>query len=151
MNQATTFSAAVQNVMPAAIASGIFVSLFTAQEPIPTINSLGAVDFDYANVAGFVGIPCTAPPESTGGITATEVRALDEIVASELHHVLLNGYYPGLDAGWRGENADGKGAWIAFIAPSAAAPAVGFQYEIIGVESDSQSIMTRVRIKLATT
>ena len=142
MNQAA-ITLAIAQVMPAAVESGLFVSLFTAQEPVPTIGPTGAVEFDYTDVAGLVNIPCMAPPESPGSITATEVLALEEITASELHHVLLNGYYPALDAGWRGENSDGKGAWIARID--------GFNYEISGVESDSQSVMTRVRVKLATT
>ena len=142
MNQAA-ITLAIAQVMPAAVASGLFVSLFTAQEPVPTIGPTGAVEFDYTDVAGLVNIPCMAPPESPGSITATEVLALEEITASELHHVLLNGYYPALDAGWRGENSDGKGAWIARID--------GFNYEISGVESDSQSTQTRVRVKLATT
>jgi len=128
--------------MPAAIATGLFVSLFTAMEPVPTIGPTGAVEFDYTPVSGLTNIPCTAPPPSTIRLQATEVRALEDITASELHHVLLNSFYPQLDAGWRGENSDGKGAWIAQID--------GFNYEIAGVESDSQSQMTRVRVKLAT-
>ena len=142
MNQAA-IQLAIQGVMPAAIATGLFVSLFTAQEPRPTQQANGAIEFDYVDVAGLVAIPCTAPPTSTSDIQATEVRALEDITSSEMHHVLLNGYYPQLDAGWRGENSDGKGAWIALVD--------GWQYEISGVESDSQSQMTRVRIKLATT
>ncbi len=141
MNQAA-ITLAIQGVMPAAIATGLFVSLFTAMEPVPTIGPTGAVEFDYTAVAGLTDIDCTAPPESSGSIVATEARELEEIVASELHHVLLAGYFPTLDAGWRGENSDGKGAWIALID--------GFNYEISGVESDSQSQMTRVRVKLAT-
>ena len=141
MNQAFIANA-IAGVMPAAIATGLFVSLFTAQEPRPTQGPNGAIEFDYVDVAGLIEIACTAPPESPGSITATEVRALEDITASELHHVLLAGYYPTLDTGWRGENADGKGAWIALID--------GYQYEISGCESDSQSQMTRVRVKLAT-
>lgn len=141
MNQ-NFIALAIQGVMPAALATGLFVSLFTAMEPVPTIDSSGAVLFDYTPVTGLVDIVCTAPPEITSNIVATEVRGLEEIVASELHHVLLGGYFPTLDAGWRGENSDGKGAWIAMID--------GFNYEIAGVESDSQSVMTRVRVKLAT-
>ena len=141
MNQ-DAITLAIQGVMPAAVATGLFVSLFTAQEPVPTIGPTGAMEFDYVNVSGLVNIPCMAPPENPSSITATEVRALEEITSAELHHVLLNGYYPTLDAGWRGENADGKGAWIALID--------GFNYEITGCESDSQSTQTRVRVKLAT-
>lgn len=141
MNQAA-IALAIRGVMPAALATGLFVSLFTAQQPVPTQGANGAIAFDYVDVAGLIAIPCMSSPESPGSIQATEVRALEEITAAELHHVVLNGYYPALDAGWRGENADGKGAWIALID--------GFRYEISGVESDSQSQMTRVQVKLAT-
>ena len=141
MNQ-DAITLAIQGVMPAAVATGLFVSLFTAREPVPTIGPTGAMEFDYVNVSGLVNIPCMAPPPSPSSIQATEVRSLEDITAAEIHHVLLSGYFPQLDAGWRGENPDGKGAWIALID--------GFNYEIMGVESDSQSQMTRVRVKLAT-
>jgi hypothetical protein len=141
MNQAA-ITLAIQGVMQEAVATGLFVSLFTAQEPVPTIGPTGAVEFDYTDVASLIDIPCMAPPESSGSIVATEMRELEEIRASETHHVLLDAWYPQLDAGWRGENSDGKGAWIALID--------GVQYEISGVESDSQSQMTRVTCKLAT-
>ena len=141
MNQAFIHNA-IQGVMAEAVATGLFVSLFTAQEPVPTIGPTGQVEFDYTNVSGLINIPCMSAPPSTGDLQATEVRALTDITASELHHVLLNGWYPQLDQGWRGENSDGQGAWIALID--------GYQYEINGVESDSQTQMTRVRVKLAT-
>ena len=133
---------AITQVMPAAVATGLFVSLFTAQEPVPTQEANGAIAFDYVNVSGLVNIACMDAPESLANIVATEVRALEEITAAEIRHVLLDAWYPQLDAGWRGENADGKGAWIALVD--------GFQYEIAGVESDSQQTQTRVRMKLAT-
>jgi hypothetical protein len=141
MNQAA-ITLAISGVMPAAIGTGLFVSLFTAQEPVPLQDAQGGIEFAYTNVAGLIDIPCTAPPESSGSIVATEMRELDEIRGSETHHVLLDAWYPLLDAGWRGENPDGKGAWIALID--------GFQYQISGVESDSQSQMTRVTCKLVT-
>lgn len=140
MNQ--SISVAIDMVMPAALQSGLFVSLFTAMEPVPTIGPTGAVEFNYTPVAGLANIACMSAPPSSARIQSTEVRALEDITAAELHHVLLNGWFPTLDAGWRGENSDGKGAWIAQID--------GYNYEISGVESDSQSIMTRVTVKLAT-
>jgi hypothetical protein len=141
MNQ-DAIALAIAGVMPAAIATGLFVSLFTAMEPVPTIGVTGAVEFDYTPVSGLVNIPCIAAPESPANIVATEVRALTEITASEIRHVLLDAWYPQLDAGWRGENNDDKGAWIAQID--------GFNYEISGVESDSQTTQTRVKVTLAT-
>lgn len=148
MNQ-NFIALAIQGVMPAALATGLFVSLFTAQQPVPNIGETGALGdgpTDYVDVVGLVAIPCTAPPISTDAIQATEVRALEEITAAELHHVLLNGYYPALDLGWRGDQPNSTGAWIARIAWGDQM----FNYTISGVESDSQSQMTRVKVKLAT-
>jgi len=141
MNQ-DAIALAIAGVMPAAIATGLFVSLFTAMEPVPVIGPTGAVEFDYTPVSGLMNIPCIAAPESPANIVATEVRALTEITASEIRHVLLDSWYPQLDAGWRGENSDDKGAWIAMID--------GFNYEISGVESDSQTTQTRIKVTLAT-
>jgi len=141
MNQ-DAIGIAIAGVMPAAFATGLFASLFTAQEPRPTQGPNGVIEFDYIDIAGLTNIPCTAPPESSGSIVATEMRELEEIRSSETHHVLLRAWYPQLDQGWRGENGDGKGAWIALID--------GYQYQIYGVESDSQSQMTRVSCKLVT-
>ena len=137
---------ALAMVMPAAINTGLFVSLFTAMEPVPTIGPTGAVAFDYTPVAGLTDIVCIASSQSPSSIQATEVRALEEITASELHTVLLPAYYPQLDDGWRGENSDSKGAWVCQIQWKG----VWNYYEIQGVGSDSQSQGTWVKVKLAT-
>ena len=150
MNQWTPLQAAIEYVMPMTVATGLFVSLFTAYEPNGGFGPTGAPDdvpvSDYMPVAGLTDIPCTAPPITAASIQATEVRALEEITGSEIHHVLLNAYYPALDAGWRGENANGTGGWICQVQWQGA----WYSYNIMGVESDSQSQMTRVKIKLAT-
>ena len=145
MNQAFIHNA-IQGVMAEAVATGLFVSLFTAQEPVPTQGANGLIEFDYVDVAGLINIVCMAASQSPSSIQATEVRALEEITASELHEVLLPAYYPQLDAGWRGEAADGKGAWICQVQWKG----VWYSYEIQGVGSDSQSQGTWVKIKLAT-
>ena len=128
--------------MVEAIDTGLFVSLCTLQTPSGTFTLSGAPDGLYNNVAGLVNIPCTAPPPAESRVQATTVRDLAEITASELHHVLLAGYYPSVDLGWRGEGADATGPWRALID--------GWAYEIMGVESDSQSQMTRLMVKLTT-
>ena len=140
MNQAFIENA-IQNVMAAAIQTGLFVSLATFQAPSQDFDSAGAWDGTWTNVSGLVGIPCTAPPPSDARIQATENRALAEITASEWHHVLLDAWYPALDAGWRGDGTP-AGAWRVLID--------GFAYEISGVESDSQSQMTRLTARLTT-
>lgn len=125
----------IEAVMPAVIATGLLVSLFTAQAPSGVLGPTGAPDGSYVNVAGLVNIACTAPPPSEARIQATETKALAEIASAELHHVLLDAWYSALDLGWR----DG---WRAVVD--------GVAYDILGVESDSQMQMTRVSIRLET-
>lgn len=150
MNQ-DLIARAISQVMPSAIATGLFVSLATFQAPSGTFDAGGAPDGLYGDVPGLVNIPCTAPPPSEARIQATENRALAEITAAEWHHVLLNAWYPQLDAGWRGTGLP-IGAWRIVIGDNDGTGHMvrGFAYDIAGVESDSQSQMTRVTAKLAT-
>jgi hypothetical protein len=124
--------------MPAVIATGLLVSLFTAQMPSSDLGGTGAPDGTYASVIGLVNIACTAPPYAFGdsSIRAEEMKAVPEIAAAGFLHTLLDGYYPLLNAGWRG-------GWRCLID--------GTNYDILGVESDSQSKMTRVSVRLVTT
>jgi hypothetical protein len=128
-------------VMPTVTAELGWPSLFTAQAPDGNFSQAGEPSGNYGDVAGLVAIPCTSPPVADGTILAGEVKSLAEVMASELHHVLLNSWYPALDNGWRGDGTP-AGAWRCIID--------GVQYDILGIESDSHSIMTRVRIRLST-
>jgi hypothetical protein len=142
---------AIQMVMPATVATGRLVSLCTIQAPSGNFGPSGAPDGLYNDVAGLVAIPCTAPPPSSARVQATEVKALAEITAAELHHVLLDTWYPQLDAGWRGEGSP-AGAWAALIGANDGSGNLidGYLYDILGVESDSQSQMTRMTVRLST-
>ena len=133
MNQAIHYD--ITQVMPEALATGLFVSLFTAQQPDGVFGSTGAPDGGYINVVGLVNIPCMSPPLSEARISANEMKTIEEVAATELHHVLLNSWYPTLDAGWRN-------GWRCIVD--------GTAYDILGVESDSQMQMTRVLIRLET-
>ena len=125
---------AIAGVMPAAIATGLLSSLATFQSPSADYDSAGAWDGTWDDVAGLVDIPCTAPPISDAKISATEARQLDQILANEYHHVLLDAWYQQLDEGWRN-------GWRVVID--------GTAYEIAGVESDSQGQMTRVTARIS--
>lgn len=140
MNQAFIENA-VAGVMAQSIATGLFVSLATFQAPSQDFDSAGAWDGTWSDIAGLVDIPCTAPPVSESRISATENRELSEIVASEWLHVMLDAYYPTLDEGWRGDGTP-AGAWRILVDAK--------PYEIQGVESDSQSQMTRVTARVTT-
>jgi hypothetical protein len=135
MNQ-QTIAAAIANVMPLARATGLFVSLFTAQAPDGLFGPTGAPSGSYADVVGLVDIACM-----DASMSASEARALPEIIATELHHVLLDGYFLSLEAGWRGSGMP-LGAWRAVVD--------GVAYIIEGVNFDTQNTQTVVTVKLAT-
>lgn len=139
MNQSLSYE--FTQVMPTVTQTLGWPSLFTAQAPSGAFSVAGEPDGAFVDVDGLTNIPCTAPPNSNARLQATELKALTEITASEMHHVLLKAWYPSLDAGWRGDGTP-AGAWRCVVD--------GVAYDILGVESDSHSIMTRVSIKLAT-
>jgi len=128
------YSYDISEVMTEANATGLFVSLFTAQMPSGNLGPSGAPDGLFNPVSGLTNIPCTAPPVSDSRIEATEVKDLAEILSVKLKHVLLNGYYGTLD------DASNKG-WNCLLD--------GVAYDILGVEHDSQRIMTRVSVRIA--
>jgi hypothetical protein len=150
MNQELTYD--FDAVMPAAVDTGTFRSLFTAQAPTGAMGPSGAPTGDYADVAGLVNIVCMAPPESTGTIDANEVKAIADVTATAPLHVLLDNYYPALHAGWRGEQPDGTGPYQAVIAMNDGFgnPIDPVVYDILGVETSSQFRVTRVKVRLAT-
>jgi hypothetical protein len=136
MNQNLSYE--LDGIMPAVIATGLLVSLFTAQAPSSVLGGTGAPDGSYSNVLGLVNIACTVPPYnfSDTSIRADEMKAIPEIAATGPLHVLLDSNYPLLAAGWRS-------GWRCLID--------GTNFDILGVESDSQSKMTRVSVRLVTT
>ena len=139
MNQAP-IQRAIAKAMPAAISTGLFVSLCTIQAPTGSRTSSGApLPTAFANVSGLVNIPCMDAPPSMSTIQATEVKALEEIMALGLRDCLLNGYYPALTQG----NVTGTGmGWRAIVD--------GVTYDLMGAEFDSQTTQTRIRLRLAT-
>ena len=128
MNQDLRYE--IENVMAEALDAGLFVSLCTLKEPSGVFLAGGAPDGLYTDVAGLVGIPCIAPPLQAG-----ETRTLAEIEASDMQRVLLAGYYPTIDEGWRN-------GWQAVVD--------GVAYILFGVRGDSQNMMTELTVKRVT-
>lgn len=122
-------SSALDQVMPAAVATGLFVSLVTIQQPDGETTPSGAPSGLWIDVAGMVGIAAMDAPSSVPSITANESKSIDKTTAYNEDHVLLSGYYPGILDGWR-------------------AVVDGVNYDVLGTEHDSQFKMTRVRITL---
>ena len=121
--------------MPQAIATGLFVSLCTIQAPTGNLGVTGAPDGTYADVSGLVNIPCIDAVFSPSSIQATEVKALQDIMASGFRHVLLNGSYDSIIAG------TGVG-WRAIVD--------NVTYDLLGAEPDSQTTQTRLHLRLVT-
>jgi hypothetical protein len=133
------FDALTQLVMPRAITTGLFDSTVTIQQPDGNYGPTGAPSGTYTNVIGLVGILAMDAPPSVARVQATEVKALAEIMAKQLRHVLLNGYFPQIAAGV----ATG---WRAIVTrTSTGAP---ITYDILGAEVDSQSTQTRLELQL---
>ena len=120
----------IEAVMVEAVDTGLFVSLCTLQAPSGVFTASGSPDGLYVAVAGLVDIPCIAPPLQAG-----ETRTLAEIEASDMQRVLLAGYYPTIDEGWRN-------GWQAVVD--------GVAYILFGVRGDSQSQMTELTVKRVT-
>ena len=125
----------IEAVMQETVLSDLFVSLCSIQAPSENQTAGGEPDGQYVPVAGLQDIPCTSGPLSQIRISANEVKSLEEIMALAPRHVLLNTYYPQIEAGWR----DG---WQAVVD--------GMVYDIMGAESDSQGQMTRLSVRVAT-
>ncbi len=138
MNQ-TPIQYAIKRVMPAAIASGLLVSLCTIQAPTGAVNPDGSPTNSFADVAGLVNIPCTDAVESEGSIQATEVKTLAEIMSKGIRHVFLNGYYPSIISAATATAGVGAG-WRAVVD--------GIVYDLMGAEPDSQSTQTRLHLQL---
>lgn len=132
MNQLLTSE--LNSVMPQAVATGLFVSLCTAQSldtvQGPTGNPVGT----YTNVPNLVNIPCMNAVPSIARIQANEVQGLADIMSKGYRHVLLDGWYPqfipGVSVGWR-------------------VIVDGLVYNLLGAEDDSQEEQTRLELQLA--
>lgn len=135
MNQGLAYE--ISAVMPAAILTGLFVSLCTISAPDGNLGPSGAPSNAFVIVPSLVDIPCMDSVPSITRVQATETKELEDIMAKGYRHILLNGYYPEA-------SPDGQipTSWIATVD--------GVTYDILGVEHDSQNTQTRLELELVT-
>ena len=126
---------ALTEVMPQVQSSGLFASLCTIQDLAGMFSDSGQPLNSYVAVAGLIDIPCMVTPNSQNSITATQKRTQKERKEDNSSHVLLNDYYPQITAHWQA---------------GAQAVVDGVAYTLLGVESDSQGRMTRMKVELCT-
>ena len=134
--------------MPAAIRTGLYVSLATFQSSDAADFPDGFYDTSpgaFQPLPGLANLPCMRAPSSPSSIVATEVKGLKEIMSDELLDVTFTTYYTVLDAGWRdgwrvviGDN-DGAGNLINPV-----------DYDLMGVGVDSQSQHSAAKVRLVT-
>ena len=126
-------SYAIESVVPFAVQTGLFDSLFTALEPPAAQGPTGNIVGDWTPVLGLIEIACMAPPPLVARIQATTVMDLPQETAKTFEHVLLAGWYPqlrdGIAKGWR-------------------CTVDGTEYRMLGAESGSQFQTTRVHVAL---
>lgn len=127
-----TIQSLIAEVMPNAIASGLMVSTCSIQAPSGSFDAGGAPVGGYVPVAGLQGIQCmSAQPGAR--VLAGEAKAATQVLSTQFRHVLLAGWYPAIpssNAGWQ-------------------AVVDGVTWDILGAESDSQSQMTRMELRIA--
>lgn len=131
MNQAVMFYS-IAGVMPAALATGLFVSLCTIQQPDGLLIGAGEPSGNFVNVAGLVNLKCMNAPLSDSKVSADEKKTEQDIQDFSPTHVLLQGWFPAIETGI-------SQGWIAVID--------GVATDILGVESDSQKQMTRLEVR----
>lgn len=133
MNQ--TIQAEIQNFMPQAISSGLFVSLATITQPPsgqgPTGNPPAG---PYTPVSSLLtNIACVDAPPSMARIQATEMKDVGEIESKGMRHVLLS------------INVLTSLNWSAM---AYRVVVDGIEYDLLGAENDSQNTQTRLDMQL---
>lgn len=119
-------------VLTAVEDAGLFSSVCTIQSPSQAPDALGQPDLAaWTDVAGMVNIPCMKAPIVAGSVRSTaadEVKGANWTEEMSGSHVLLDGYFPLIEQRYR-------------------AVIDGVALDILGVEPDSQKIMTRMAVR----
>lgn len=126
--------------MPAAVETGLFDSLASFTQPTETQGATGNFTADQIPVAGLQDIACMDAPAAMGRVSATERRAMPQIEAERLRHVLLSDCYPTL------REAAGLG-WQCSITDPLGNVTL---YDLLGAEDDSQATQTRCNLQKVT-
>lgn len=128
--------------MPTAIASGLMVSTCTVQQPDGLLIGAGQPSGNWVDV--IADVQCMDAPDAAARPAAREKKSVPDIQSMSLRHVLLAGFY-GDVIPWGNEGA--RPQLRAIVTGPDGVPVT---YELVGMESDSQQIMTRLVLHLVT-
>lgn len=137
-----TIQADVQQAATVVFDSGLLVASCTIQVPLGGQTASGAPNNQWTPVTGLEDLACMCSVPSANAVQATEFKALAEIMAKSVRHVLLGGYYPNLK---RLKQAGQVQALLTLPDGNS------YAYEVLGAEDDSQGTMTRFECQLVTT
>jgi hypothetical protein len=138
MNQ-NLITLALQSVIPSLQITDLGdAGLVTFQVPSGALTANGNPDGTYVDVPGLVALEGQIAPVSLARLSATTQKALAEQSAMTLQHCLLYGYYPDAETAWR------NGARVVVNG------AIYTNKDVLGVESDSQKLMTRILLRVVT-
>jgi hypothetical protein len=142
MNQ--SLSVELSQVMPFALATGLFTSTASFYAPVQTQGATGNSIGGTAAIAGLQNIPCMNAPRSSGpgAVSSQEKREVPYIQADRSRHVLLNAYYPQLDTN------PTRGAAVGWQCVITDQNGVSNTYIFQGGEGDSQQTQSRVSLEL---
>ena len=122
--------------------SGLLSALCSIQTLNASFGPSGAPANTWTDVSGMTNLACQVAVPSANAVQATEVKALEEIMAKSIRHVLLGGYFPTLK---RLKQAGQVRALITLPGD-----ATQYAFEILGSEDDSQGTMTRFECEWVT-
>lgn len=131
---------AFSQVVPSVILTGIAVSSCSIFQQDGTKGPTGAPSYNYT-VPVLTDIICMDAVPREGSIEADQQRNVKEVQSRGVRHVWLSGAYystlfPLLEQGLSAIITDSQGLQTA--------------YTLLGVEPDSQNVMTRLRLQVVT-
>lgn len=136
MNQ--SLQPALDAVMPAARATGLFSSLATFQVPSGGLTDTGFPDGSYTDVAGLIDIACQVSSSRFDRAAGTTNKSLATQQAMGSDYIMLSDYYPDAETVWRN---GGRVVIDGAIFPNE---------DIMTVDSDSQHRHTSMLIRMVT-
>lgn len=135
------FSREFAAIVPTVQYTGILDWLCDIQAPDGNMGPSGAPSYNWIPLPGLTGIQCSAPPQSTSRILASEQKQLEDIISTAPKHVWLSGYFPGIAA--QKMISDVR----CILYQNDQTVDAGIPHDVLGAESDSQRIQTRMEVR----
>lgn len=135
MNQSLNYD--LTATVAAVRAANLYSSCVTVRQATNIPDVVGQVDLTsagFADIAGAVAVPCMRAPISPARIYADETKFQNSVESLNVFHLLLDGYYAQVP------EAEASLATLQAVVD-------GVTHEVLGVESDSQKTMTRLKIR----